>query len=198
MDEIIESTAGQETDGEILPRQVPGREVITENTDPQTQRQQPPVEIPPQEESPEFIGQTPPYDTNGRTEPGFDDEPGDYPAYESAGRVYRANRGRVIKAAMDSDLAEIRRVYPYVNSLEEAGPLYRALRFNRYAPMSPRQAWQRAVTVAGQKPPSTGSMAATAGPEREFFTAAELDRLTREELKDEAVYKKAMKSLIRL
>lgn len=197
MDEIIESTAGQETEGEALPRQTSEREVITEKPGPQTQRSEPPIETPPQE-APEFIGQTQPCDTDGRPEPGFDDEPGDYPAYESAGRVYRANRGRVIKAAMDSDLAEIRRVYPYVNSLEEAGPLYRALRFNRYAPMSPRQAWQRAVTVAGQKPPSTGSMAATAGPEREFFTAAELDRLTRKELKDEAVYKKAMKSLIRL
>lgn len=197
MDEVMESTAGRQTTGRDITRDIPPRQA--EGPDTQEQLAETARENFPEEES--FTQE----DILAEDAPSYTKENRDYSREEipfvyqdQAGLAYRANRGRVIKAAMDTDLARIRRQYPHVNSLEEAGPLYRALRFNRYAPMSPRQAWRRAVSVAGQKPPSTGSMAATAGPKREFFTAGELDRLTREDLKDEAVYKKAMKSLLRL
>ena len=208
MDEIMENTVRAEIAEVSLPRETAGQETVAEGPDPEAQQGESAVEnLPPEGQAepavaeeflpegiPSGMGEDEPFSPRGDVRGDISDR---LPPAR-IGRVYRANRGRVIRGAMEADLAEIRQTHPHVNSLEEAGPLYRALRFNSYAPMSATRAWQRAVAIAGPKPPSTGSMAATAGPEREYYTAAELDRLTREDLKNEAVYRKAMKSLSRI
>ncbi len=104
----------------------------------------------------------------------------------------------LVRAAMDRDLADIQSEYPWVKSLEELPPVYRALRFNPYVPMGARRARRAAMGAAGSKPPSTGSMEASLGPGRDYYTSRELDRLSPEDLKSPAVYEKAMKSLLKL
>lgn len=104
----------------------------------------------------------------------------------------------LVRAAMDRDLADIQSEYPWVKSLEELPPMYRALRFNPYVPMGARRARRAAMGAAGSKPPSTGSMEASLGPGRDYYTSRELDRLSPEDLKSPAVYEKAMKSLLKL
>ena len=108
------------------------------------------------------------------------------------------DRREIIGRAMEKDLRQIRLVNPRVKSLGELPPVYRVLRFNSFAPMDAEQAYSRAMAITGPKPASTGSMAAAGAPEREYFTGRELDRLGAEDLKDPAVYRKAMKSLTRL
>lgn len=109
---------------------------------------------------------------------------------------------REIEKRMEDDLKEIQAIDPTVTSLDDLPKTFLALRFNKDANMTAKEAFLASKAIQQQtkrpKPASTGSMVGTGSPEKEFFTNAELDKLNKKDLSDPKVYEKAMRSMARL
>lgn len=109
-----------------------------------------------------------------------------------------ANAARYnVEQQMQADLEAIRTVDPSINSLEEIEGYAEMVKegltgLNAYYALKGRDAIKAAAT-----PPAVGAVGAPGDTDRDF-TSEELDRLNDEDLKDENVYKRAMRSLSKL
>jgi hypothetical protein len=98
---------------------------------------------------------------------------------------------------MQADLEAIRTVDPSINSLEEIEGYTEMVKegltgLNAYYALKGRDAIKAAAT-----PPAVGAVGAAGNTDRDF-TSEELDRLTDDDLKDENVFKRAVRSMSKL
>ncbi len=111
-------------------------------------------------------------------------------------------RQRDIEKMMADDLREIQSIDPTVTSLDDLPRTFTALRFNKDAPMSAKEAFFAVKAIQQQtkapKPASVGSVTGTGTVENEFFTEAELDALDDKRLSNPKIMEKAMRSMARL
>jgi ribosomal protein L29 len=100
---------------------------------------------------------------------------------------------------MREDLAEIQKIDPTVESLDDLGDSFLAMRLD--GGLSATDAFYackaKELHEAVLAPDPIGKLADTK-VERDYYTSEELDALSQEELMDDAVYEKAMRSLGRL
>lgn len=111
-------------------------------------------------------------------------------------------RQKDIEREMEADLKAIQEIDPKITSLNEMSELFYTLRFNEKHPVSAKEAYLAVKAIENQtkqpKPASLGSMTGAGKAESEFFTSAELDRLTAKDLDDPKVMEKALRSMARL
>ena len=98
-----------------------------------------------------------------------------------------------------SDLKEIQRIDPSVKGLGDLGENFVRLIQNGIDAKTAFLA-VRGQGMGGFKPevPALGKLESTGGAGSEYFTSAQLDRLTEKDLNDPQIFKKAMKSLSKL
>lgn len=100
---------------------------------------------------------------------------------------------------MREDLAEIQKIDPTVESLDDLGDSFLSMRLN--GGLTATDAFYackaKELHEAVLAPDPIGRLADTK-VERDYYTSEELDALSQEELMDDAVYEKAMRSLGRL
>ena len=126
------------------------------------------------------------------------------PSVESASLMAQVNmfKQRETDRLMAEDLKEIQSVDATVTSLDDLPPAFLALRFNSTAPLTAKQAFLAVKNIEAQlkpqKPASAGSIASAGTPERDFYTADELDSLTPAMLENPKVMEKALRSMARL
>lgn len=96
------------------------------------------------------------------------------------------------------DLDEIKKAYPSerADSVQTLGTLFMQL---RAAGVDNLTAYAAAQEVSKSRtPPEIGAVGGDSCKENSLYTSAELDRLSAADMQDERVYKKAMKSLLKL
>ena len=121
------------------------------------------------------------------------------PEYKRLQNELNASVQRETQRRFEDDLAEIKRAYPdeKAQSVAELGEQFMRLRANGVDNMTAYRA-----IADGRKPTpppaEIGKVGASGKDEKTYYTSEELDALTPEQLKNERVYKKAMRSLTRL
>lgn len=110
---------------------------------------------------------------------------------------------REIEKQMEDDLKEIQALDPTVTSLDDLPKTFLALRFNKEAGMSAKEAFIATKAISQQtrqpKPTSTGSVTGTGTPERDFYTSDELNSPDiAKKMDNPKEYEKIMRSLARL
>ena len=102
---------------------------------------------------------------------------------------------------MRDDLREIQEIDPSIKSLDDLGETFLKLRLNNDLQLSATEAYY-AVKAKEQREkilaPSAIGKVADNKTERDYFTSEELDNLTDEQLNDDKIWEKAMRSLERL
>lgn len=101
---------------------------------------------------------------------------------------------------MRDDLAVIQEIDPTVESLDELGDTFIKMRLNPEQSLTAKEAYYACKAMQLNEkvlaPDAIGKVADTKA-EREFYTDEEINNLTEEELMDDAVYEKVMRSLQR-
>jgi hypothetical protein len=94
----------------------------------------------------------------------------------------------------ESDLKEIQAIDPSIKTLDELGKEFINLRFG--AKLGATEAYKaiRAIKPKIELPKEIGKINTT-GIEKEYYTLAEIDKLSKQDLRDPKKYEKAMKSL---
>ena len=111
---------------------------------------------------------------------------------------YRAMEQRMIEYGMAEDLREVQTIDPNVQSIDELGDEYLKLRASGISPRVAFAAVKAGESPATGKPKSIGAVSDPGNVEGEYFTEAQLDKLTAKDLENPKIYKKAMKSLVKL
>jgi len=103
-----------------------------------------------------------------------------------------------VEKLMQDGLRDIQAIDPNVKSLDDLGPGF--AKFISAGLTSTEAYWASKAQLMKEKviaPSAIGRVSETKA-ERDFYTSEELDRLTDEDLKDDAIFEKAMRSLERL
>lgn len=109
--------------------------------------------------------------------------------------AYIALEQQLIEGRMKEDLAAIQTIDPSVQSLDQLGEDFAKL---IAAGVSATVAYNAVTANTAPKPASLGPLGQSDNKEAEFFTDEQLNALTKEDLKDDNIFKKAMASLKKL
>lgn len=124
------------------------------------------------------------------------------PEYLKAQNDARRYRDMVVSEMMKKDLDAIKAVHPdaKISSMEELDSDFGALISNGWSAVDAYEAIQlRQSKIQKNAPPSTGTVKSNeSATDKEYFTSAELDRLTSRDLDNPKIFGKAMKSIARL
>ena len=120
----------------------------------------------------------------------------DIAKYKKQSDIYLS---RLVENRMQADLEAIRQIDPGVSDLESIGGDFLKLIENG---VDAKVAFS-AIKAANEgslckRPPETGAVGVTEDASGEFFSSKELDRLTKRDLDNPVIFRKAMKSLKRL
>ena len=103
-----------------------------------------------------------------------------------------------VERRMQEGLREVQEINPSVKSLDELGESFAHM---IEAGLSTKEAYFAAMQMEGKEkvlaPDAIGRVSDNRA-ERDYFTSEEIDRLTEEDLADDAVYEKVMRSMERL
>lgn len=110
---------------------------------------------------------------------------------------YKKMELQLIENGIQLDLVSIREVDPSAKP-EDLSEQYFILRQNGIDAKVAYNAIKGNVVSPVSKPANIGPVGKSADKENDYFTSAELDRLTSKDLDNPAIYKKAMESLKRL
>lgn len=106
-----------------------------------------------------------------------------------------------VERMMRDDLTVIQAIDPSVKSLDELGDSFLRMRLNNDMPLSAEEAYYackaRELNSKILAPDAIGRVADTKA-ERDYYTSEEIDALTDEELNDDKIWEKVMKSMQRL
>ncbi|MBQ8605425.1 MAG: hypothetical protein IJ408_01700 [Clostridia bacterium] len=106
---------------------------------------------------------------------------------------------RLVSDKMASDLEKLKRSAPEITSLSELGEDFiRLIENGVNAEIAYSAVRGASESTQCSTPPSTGAVGNTEGAASRFFTSRELDRLTKKDLENPKIFKKAMESLKRL
>ena len=106
---------------------------------------------------------------------------------------------RLVSDKMASDLEKIKKSDPNITSLSQLGEDFiRLIESGTNADVAYNAVRGASESTQCSTPPSTGAVGNTEGASSRFFTSRELDRLTKKDLEDPKIFKKAMESLKRL
>ena len=119
-----------------------------------------------------------------------------YQQLESQLETYRP---LAIKALMAEDLAKIQTVNPEVKNLDDLGSDFFALMGALHDPILAYDALQAKKTRETKPiPQDIGAVNSSSSKEKDFYTSAEIDKLTSKELDDPKIFDRVMKSLAKL
>lgn len=108
------------------------------------------------------------------------------------------SNGLAKKYLMEQDLRTIQAVYPEAKMEDLEGQFMAAINVTQDPLLAYATIQQLKEKTVKPTPPNIGAVNSSSSKEKDFYTSAELDKLTSKELDDPKIFKTAMKSLAKL